>query len=191
MNLRCFIAIGIPEQVRKEIGAFLEVLKKHDADVKWVLPANLHLTLKFLGTTPDILLPRIKESLKSIVSSYNPFCIKIHSTGAFPNKRYPRVIWTGIEDTEILKSLVNDIDHRMSLIGYQREGREYTPHLTIGRVRAQRGIINVLSELDNYRNKEFGTFSVESVILMKSELKPKGAEYSSLADISLGMSNHL
>ena len=189
MNLRCFIAIAIPEQIKKEIGDLIDILRKHDADIKWLIPENLHLTLKFLGNTPDGLLPAIKESLLSIATLYEPFYIKIYSTGVFPNKKYPRVIWTGIEDSEILKKLNRDIEHFMSLLGYKKENKEYKAHLTLGRIRSHRGIINVISELDNYCDKEFGTFSADSVKLMKSELKPKGAEYSCLYDVKFGKNN--
>jgi 2'-5' RNA ligase len=187
MNLRCFIAIGIPAQIKQEIRDLLDILKKYDVDVKWLFPENIHLTLKFLGSTSDILLPRINESILTIVSSYEPFYINIYSTGIFPNKKYPRVIWAGVNSSEILMRLQNDIEHSMSLLGYKREGKEFKPHLTLGRVRSRKGIINVINELENFRDKDFGTFAVHAIKLMKSELNPKGAEYICLYDIPLGI----
>lgn len=186
MFLRCFIAIGITDQIKREIGRLLDILKKYAVDIKWVIPENLHLTLKFLGNTPDVLLPTIRESLMQIVSSYEACYIKIYNIGVFPNKKYPRVVWVGIEDTEILKKLKSDIEHSMSLLGYQRENKAFKPHLTLGRVRSQKGIVNIVHELDNFKDREFGIIHVDRIKLMKSELKPQGAQYSCLHDIQFG-----
>lgn len=186
MFLRCFIAIGITDQIKRGIGELLDILKKYAVDIKWVIPENLHLTLKFLGNTPDVLLPTIRESLMRIVSSYEACYIKIYNIGVFPNKKYPRVVWVGIEDTEILKKLKSDIEHSMSLLGYQREDKAFKPHLTLGRVRSQKGIVNIVHELDNFKDREFGIIHVDRIKLMKSELKPQGAQYSCLHDIQFG-----
>ena len=186
MNLRCFIAIEIPEPIKKEIGDIIDILKKYDVDIKWVIPDNLHLTLKFLGNTPDILITKISESLSIIISSYKPFYIKIYSTGVFPNRKYPRVIWVGIEESDILKKLKSDIEQSMVLFGFQKEDKEFTAHLTLGRVRSQKGVLRVVNELDIFKDKDFGTIPVDSVKLMKSELKPGGAEHICLHTILFG-----
>lgn len=183
MDLRCFIAIGITDQIKREIGELIEILRKYDVDIKWVIPENLHLTLKFLGSTPDILLPKIKEYLLNIVSSYEPFYIKICKTGVFPNRKYPRVIWVGVEDSEVLMKLKRDIENSLKFFGYQKEDKEYKPHLTIGRVRSQKGIVPIVNELDHVKGKDFGVVHIDRIKLMKSELKPKGPEYSCLHEV--------
>jgi 2'-5' RNA ligase len=109
MELRCFIAIGIPEPIRKEILDLLNILKKYDADIKWVVPENIHVTLKFLGDTAEGRLPGIAESLRTVASSFEPFYIKIYGTGLFPDKKFPRVIWIGIEHSEMLMKLHADV----------------------------------------------------------------------------------
>lgn len=187
MDLRLFIAIDLPEHVKKEIGELLDILKKYDADIKWLLPENIHLTLKFLGSTPESLVARIREALLPLVSSYEPFYITILSTGVFPSKKYPRIIWIGIVDSDILKELRDRIEIAMSLLGFQREDKKFHPHLTLGRVRAQRGMISLMEELDLFHDKQFGSFRVDQVKLMKSELKQKGAEYRCLHTIPLGV----
>ncbi len=186
MYLRCFIAIGIPDPIKRGVGEFIEILKKYNVDVKWAIHENLHLTLKFLGNTPEVLLPKIREALLKVVLSYEPFYIKIYTIGVFPNRKHPRVIWVGVEDSVILKKLVNDIEDSMTLLGYQKEDKKFIPHLTLGRVRSQKGIVNLINELDNFKEKDFGSVNVESIKLMRSELNPKGAEYSCLHDIPLG-----
>ena len=186
MYLRCFIAVDIPEQIKKGIGEMIAVLKKYNADVKWVVHENLHLTLKFLGKTPEDLIPRIGKSLSEIALSYKPFCIKIYGMGLFPNKKYTRVIWVGIEDSDFLENLQKDIENAMELSGYPKEGRQFHPHLTIGRVRSQKGMVQIIHEVDNLQNKDFGTVEISNIKLMRSDLKPTGAQYSCLKEIPLG-----
>jgi 2'-5' RNA ligase len=189
MNLRLFIAIDIPDQIKREIGEVIDILKKHDTDIKWAVPENLHMTLKFLGNTPEEGIPGINGSLFSVVSSYEPFYTRVCGTGVFPNRRHPRIIWTGIEDSEILKNLKNDIEKAMESHGYQKEYKEFTPHLTLGRVRSQRGMMHMVDELDHFTTKDFGVFLVHGIKLMRSELKMKGAEYSCVKDFRFGPAN--
>jgi 2'-5' RNA ligase len=186
MDLRCFIAIEIPGVVKKEIAEVADILKKYDADIKWVTVDNLHVTLKFLGSTPEKSVPEIRESLLKAVSSFQPFYIKISGTGLFPNRKFPRVIWVGVGNGETLPKLAADIDVSMSLLGYKKEEREFKPHLTLGRVRSQKGTVSVVNELDNFKDKEFGSFTVGRIKLMRSELKPKGPEYSCLSEVPFG-----
>jgi 2'-5' RNA ligase len=186
MDLRCFIAIGIPAQLQRNIGECIEILKKHDADIKWVAPENLHFTLKFLGSTPDVLLPKIRESLAAVVTTYEPFYIKIYGTGAFPNKKYPRVIWAGAHNADGMKNLQDGIERSMAFLGVKREDREFNPHLTLGRVRSRRGMIMLIKELATFEEKEFGIVPVDRILLMKSELTLKGPEYACLYDIPFG-----
>jgi 2'-5' RNA ligase len=184
--LRCFIALDISEQIRRDFSDIIDRLKKHKADVKWVPVDNIHLTLKFLGNTPENVISKIRDCLFNVVLSYNPFYIRIYTTGVFPNRKYPRVIWVGVGDSEILKKLYIDIENSMVSLGFKKEKRTFTPHLTIGRVRSQKGIINLVDELDSYKEKDFGNIHVKTIKLMKSELNPQGAIYSCLYEIPLG-----
>ncbi|MGB9715335.1 MAG: RNA 2',3'-cyclic phosphodiesterase [Thermodesulfovibrionales bacterium] len=186
MFLRCFISIEIPEKIKQEIGELVEILRKKDADVRWVENKNIHLTLKFLGKTPEEILSRIHESLQKVAISYEPIYIRICKTGVFPNRKYPRVLWVGIEDSDTLKRLQRDIEDSITLLGFQREERTFQPHLTIARVRSQKRIEALISELDNHREKDFGIFEVKSIRLMRSELKPTGAQYHCIFEIPLG-----
>ena len=186
MNIRCFIAIDLTLEVKKELQALIDTLKKNNGDVKWVTPEKLHLTLKFLGSTQKDMLPRISECLATLTSSYRPFSMKVSGTGVFPGRRSPRVIWVGTEDSEVLADMKRDIEKAMASFGYEEENKQFTPHLTIGRVRSQRGMISTMNALSAYEGKDFGTVCVDEIKLMKSELKPKGPEYTCLYDLALG-----
>jgi 2'-5' RNA ligase len=187
MNLRLFIAIDVPEKIKTEISDLIETLKKNDADVKWIIPDNLHLTLKFLGSTPDTLPDKIRESILPVVSSFTPFYINIQSTGVFPNEKHPRVLWIGIVDADHLKALRDRIDQIMSLHGFPRDGDNFHPHLTLGRVRTQKGMLTLMRQFSIFKDRVFGNFLVDRIKLMKSDLKPKGPEYTCLYDLPLGI----
>jgi len=189
MYLRCFIAIDIPDQIKRDIGELIEIFKKYDTDVKWIAHENIHITLKFLGNTHVDLIHEICKSLGNILLPFEPFYIKIYSVGVFPNRKYPRIIWIGIEDSEILIRLQRDVEESMALLGYQKEDRKFHPHLTVGRVRSPKGISNLINELDIFKEKHFGNVKVEDVKLMESRLKPSGAQYFCLYKIPLGRRN--
>ncbi len=185
MDIRCFIAIDIPDSIKKDISDLIEFLKKHDADIKWVSADNLHITLKFLGNTPEKLIADIRDKISMMVKSYRPFYIKIKGTGVFPSSKYPRICWIGIEYPDIFIKLQKDIDKLMKQFGFKEDDRDFRPHLTIGRIRSKRGILNIVKELDNNISKEFGNVSVDTIKIMKSVLKPTGPEYSCLYEIKI------
>ena len=85
MLLRCFIAIEIPETIKKSVADIIDSLKKSGSDVKWVSEENIHITLQFLGETEESLIPDIKGALYKILAPYSPFYIKIADVGCFPS----------------------------------------------------------------------------------------------------------
>jgi 2'-5' RNA ligase len=186
MLLRCFIAIEIPETIKKSIAAIIDNLKKSDSEVKWVSEENIHITLQFLGETEESLIPDIKGALYKILAPYSPFYIKIADVGCFPSGRRPRVIWVGIKESQSLINLYKDVSNEMVKFGYQKEERGFTPHVTIGRVKSNRNMRELLSRLDELKVTDFPDFEAQNIKLMKSELKPSGAKYYSLAEIPFG-----
>lgn len=191
MALRCFIAIEIPETIRRSIDDSIAVLKKSGAEVKWVAFENIHLTLQFLGETEESLIPEIKKALNKIVSPYSPFYIKISTVGCFPDRKRPRVIWVGVEESLPLMDLYTDIASVMERFGYKQEERAFTPHVTIGRVKSNRNMPELSRRLEEVRSTGFSDFEVRNITLMKSELKPSGAKYYSLAEIPFGGRNNV
>jgi 2'-5' RNA ligase len=186
MDLRCFISVELPEEIRNNIGARTESLVAAGADVKWIPPENLHLTLKFLGKTPEELVPDIRKKLLEAASLHHSIRIRLSGTGVFPDRRRPRVIWVGMQDSEGLVKLQQDIEAKMAELGFEAEKRRFSPHLTIGRVRSPKGRENLLRELDALRDMDFNELEVRDVSMMKSELRPTGARHFKLFDIPLG-----
>ena len=186
MVIRCFIAVNLPDEVRKSLSGVISELRKSRADVKWVSAENIHLTLKFLGGTEESVVPGIRQCLSKKLSLYRPFYIKIAGIGCFPSEKRPRVIWIGMEGSAVLSEIQKDIDGEISKFGFAPEDRPFSPHLTIGRVRSTRNLTDLTRYFDGFKAADFGEFEVRSIHIMKSDLKPAGAEYSSLAEILLG-----
>ncbi|RKY88617.1 RNA 2',3'-cyclic phosphodiesterase [candidate division KSB1 bacterium] len=175
--IRCFIAIDLPGSLKKKIGEIQAKLKGSGADVKWVKPDNIHLTLKFLGEITPEKVEEVKASLDGI--SVKKMEISARNVGAFPSLKRPRVIWVGIEKgLEKLKDFSNIIEKEMQKIGFEKEKRSFKPHLTIGRVKSQRNIGNLVKEIGLIEEFETEPFIPEEFILMRSDLKPSGAEYT-------------
>ena len=183
--MRCFIAIDISDEARKALADVIEKLGQKQKGIRWIKPENIHITLKFLGETSEELVPDIISRLSSIFSGHVPFTITVRGTGVFPSIRNPNVLWTGIDESKDLKYLTSLIEDSMAELGFEKETRDFSPHLTIGRVKDRRGAEPVITELYAMQDTLFGTVPVGEAFLMKSVLKAAGAEYSKVAVFKL------
>lgn len=185
--IRTFIAIKIPEDIQEKLIGIQEKLKQSEAHVSWVKPGNIHLTLKFLGNIQEGQISKIISSLEESVKTLSPFQLQVGYAGAFPNLRYPRVVWVGVTDDETgsLKTLQKDLNLRLAKLGFKKENGRFNPHLTLGRVRSQKNRSNLLRAVEAIVNIWVGEISVDAVYLIRSELKPTGAEHTDLAKIKL------
>ena len=184
-RVRSFVAILLDEAVRGAVAAELEHLRPLARSVAWVPPQNLHLTLKFLGETPAEAIEAVKEVLAEGVSATEPFTLSFHGLGAFPGLTRPRVIWIGmLQGARECQALQARVEEALARLGLPREGRAYTPHLTIGRVREPRGLASLQQAIVQGGQKEFGSLEVSAISLMKSDLHPTGARYTELHAVS-------
>jgi len=183
--MRAFIALDVSEQAKAEMTRIISELKKTGADVKWVDPENIHLTLKFLGEVDSHQIEEIKELIKRAAADSSKFSIKLSGLGAFPKPEYPRVIWVGVgNNISVMEKMATFIDEGCSPLGFQKDERAFSPHLTIGRVRSS-------ANKDKLRSKMAGISvgQVESVVgkvvLYKSELMSSGPIYKELYSAAL------
>ena len=135
--MRTFIAIELSSEIKESLAQAQSHLKYAGADVKWVTPENIHLTLKFLGEIPEEKCENVKAALDEIAKTTASFELSIKDIGAFPNIEFPRVIWIGLdkgakESTE----LAAKVDEALSKLGFAKETRPFAAHLTIGRIRS-------------------------------------------------------
>lgn len=184
-HIRTFIAIEIPELIIEEISRVQNELKRTQAQVGWVKPGNIHITLKFLGNTDESKISDIAGQIKKSVAGIPPFEIMIQGIGVFPNFRRPRVVWIGTGHNDQLLKLAKNIDTNMSHLGFEKENRPFKAHLTLGRVKGIRGMHECLDVLRQNNDFKGGSFLADYILLIKSELKPTGAVYTPLKKIKL------
>ncbi|GBD93722.1 2',5' RNA ligase family [bacterium BMS3Abin05] len=178
--IRSFIAIEIPKVIRDKIADLQYELRRIPAQVSWVKPKNIHVTLKFLGEIQESLVPRIEEMLQEISAKTVPFEIMIEETGFFPNARRPRVLWVGVhEEDRHLSRFFAEIERGLLPLGFANEKRGFKPHLTIGRVRHPGGIEEIISKMQE-GSFQAQSFLAQEVVFVKSTLKPTGAEHEPL-----------
>ncbi|MCL5024747.1 MAG: RNA 2',3'-cyclic phosphodiesterase [Nitrospirae bacterium] len=183
--MRCFVAINLEEPLKKSIEASIEPLKKGNADVKWVPAVNLHITLKFLGETDESAAAGIKESLSDISNKFSPFEIALYGVGVFPDEKRPRIVWIDILGPDRLMNLQASVEDYLISYGFPKEARSFSPHLTIGRVRSPKNKDFLLRAMKPLKDKDFGNIRVDKIYLMRSDLKPAGAQYTSVAEFPL------
>lgn len=181
MNHRIFIAINFPDDLKKRILDCQNKLKKFDWPVRWVGEANMHLTLKFLGSIDYESLKKIKQIVGGVVNQYKPFTIAFKDLLAFPNLQRPRVIGLEILENKELNSLANELRGKIdqASIG-QPEERPFVSHVTLGRVKNPAGHWQALSKI-----KFADSFTVKSVEIMESVLKPEGPVYKVVESFQL------
>ncbi len=180
-KIRSFIAIEFPQVLRSKLESLQRELKRQEADVKWVRPEGIHLTLKFLGSISRDEIDRISNVLAGIVPRWSPFSMKIKGLGCFPSVRNPRVLWMGIQEGagEVL-SLQKAIEKASLEKNFPPEDRPFKPHLTLGRIRSPRRREALMASMETNRDIEIGSFFAQEVSLFQSELKPSGAVYTRL-----------
>ncbi len=183
--IRTFIAIEIPGELKAAIRQLQEVLMRERGDVKWVRPEGIHITLKFLGDVETGRIPDIGEAVKQAAEGLRTFELQSGGAGFFPGPGRPRVIWIGIDTgADILIRLAEGIDRNLSALGFEKEKRPFSPHVTIGRVRSPGGMDRTVEKLQSLSIPCIG-FRVENIIVMKSVLQQTGAVYTPLQTIKL------
>jgi 2'-5' RNA ligase len=188
-TIRTFIAIEIPESIKLRIERLQEQLRRIEAKVSWTKPANVHLTLKFLGYVEASRIERVNEAVKRAASGISPFALEAGGAGCFPSSRNPRVLFVGLPDLpEPLRTLYSKIETELVREGFPKETRRFSPHLTIGRLRTSQNA-STLAEALQATGFENNAFVVREIIVMRSDLKPTGSIYTPQALIKLGSSN--
>lgn len=182
-KFRGFIAIDIKSN-QKLIELESEI-KKTRADLKLVEPENVHITLKFLGDTEETLVDEIERIITNAVKETKSFKIQLKGTGVFPNQNYIKVVWVGIEHGDPIAAIAQEIDEKLSELGFKREEKKFSPHLTIARVKTSRNKDKLLKILEKYRDIEFTDMKVDSIKLKKSDLTPNGPIYTTLKEVKI------
>jgi len=184
--IRTFLAIDLDPEILQTIKNIQDDLKNIDCDIKWVKPENINLTLKFLGEIKDKRIDAINQALEDLFQSTAPIKTELTELGAFPIIDKPRVLWVGLKDKERqIVQLVASLEKKLLTIGFKKDQKLFTPHITIGRIRSPKNL-NLLSQAISNHSLPTGlTQTIQSVTLNKSTLTPQGPIYETLSTFKL------
>ena len=185
-RLRLFVAAPVPESHLARVHEVTAGLRARWPRARWMEPANQHVTLKFLGATDVDALDDVTAAVAGAVRRHEPAPVRLSALGVFPGPRRARVLWVGLDDPrDLLGSLAADLAAAFEPLGYEREKREFRPHLTLARFREPVRMANDLADL---ALDDLAPFSVAEIGLFRSHLHPRGARYEELQRFPLGRS---
>ena len=186
--LRTFLAVPVPREVSSKKNMLYSTLENVDGDINWVKNAQLHLTMKFLGHTPESAINDVIDHIEKITPNMNPFDLKIEETGCFPVPTRPRILWLGLKgNLDLLKSMVESIENVLEPLGFPKDSRDILPHITLARIKyPQKHTPNV----DPFLKSSYDPidFPVDRMQFFSSELLPSGAVHTILKTFPLGES---
>jgi RNA 2',3'-cyclic 3'-phosphodiesterase len=180
--VRLFVALEIPHSVREELAKLIEEMRAIAPKVKWVRPANLHVTLKFIGHTDSEKLDAIITSLETVRSDAVVDIVEMEfrGLGFFPSEKRARVLWAGVKASANLATLAGEVDRAATTLGFPAETRDFKPHLTLARFDSP-GMPPLLAKIvEGNATHDFGVLRTGTFHLIQSRLKPTGAEYTTL-----------
>jgi RNA 2',3'-cyclic 3'-phosphodiesterase len=186
-RVRTFIAVDIGKAIRDRALALQDTLARAGADVKWVEPENLHVTLLFLGEVGERDLTEVCRIVAEQTGQQPAFPMTVETVGCFPNARRPRTLWIGVsEGSQELCALHDRLELPLLDQGcYRREERKFTPHITLGRVKGDRPAPDLGVALARHAGWQGGQTLVREVHVMGSQLTPRGPVYTVLSRAKL------
>jgi 2'-5' RNA ligase len=187
-RIRTFIAVGLDSALRDRCVALQEKLSRSGTEVKWVERENIHVTLLFLGEVDDRELPALCKAVAAVAKGHAGFALSLQGVGCFPHARRPRVVWAGLGlGTAELVALHDALEPPLLELGcYRREERQYTPHVTLGRVQGDGDAAALAQALSGFNNWQGGEMDVDAIRVMASELTRDGPIYTVLSTVPLG-----
>lgn len=199
--IRAFLAVELSQELQDKCGSLQQELKRRiaseiqqDVRISWVQPAKIHLTLKFLGDMDEQVINLLSVAVERVIGRQPAVSLPLERLGAFPRPQSPRVLWVGPSivwergaEAKRLEEIRGAIEQVCDGVGFLRETKPFSPHVTLARIKAGEhhvgGALVTCGALD--RPLSLGSLAVESVVLMKSELKPTGSVYTKLWDVRL------
>lgn len=182
MKFRVFIAIPLPRHIVATLGDVQADLKQYGLKVKWTRPENIHLTLKFLGDVDKADLNSVSNVVNTAAKGFGAIRLCTKGVGVFPGVKRARVLWTGISgQTDLLAKLQENIDAGLSEIGFLREKRAFTGHLTIGRLKGNPYPDLFIEMVKKFKDMASDPFVADRIHVIKSDLTSSGPIYTKLA----------
>jgi 2'-5' RNA ligase len=182
---RTFIAIKI--HPGKEMRNILDYFKQQlsGEKIKWVDPENMHITISFLGDTDEKMIGSISDIIKQTAMDHPPFELVFSGAGVFKNLRDPRVLWIGTEINPVLQNMKISLENELSGFGFEKENREFRPHLTLGRIKWIKNTAILEEAIQQYKDQEIQREYINELIYYESILKPEGPVYLTILNVPL------
>lgn len=184
MKFRAFIAADV--EPNEALSSVLSELRRSGADLKVVRAELLHLTLRFLGDIEEDLVEDVGRRMAKATEGTAQFVLRIKGLGAFPSMSNVRVVWAGIEDASPLIDISRRLDDLLAELGFERDRKGFSAHVTLARARSGRGAAAVQEMLRRNAATEYGQYPVNRILLKKSVLSPQGPSYSVVKEQMLG-----
>ncbi len=178
--MRLFTGLDLPPAIIHTLESLVERLRP-TARIHWSPPKNLHVTTRFIGEWPEERLPELKAALAGL-PPFGPITIRIAGLGFFPNPHSPRVFWAGVQAPPDLKLLAGETDRALEALGLDPEAREFSPHLTLARIKERIAMQPLREAIAALPSLEFGEFVADRFFLYHSRLSPSGSTYTKLAE---------
>ena len=183
--MRAFIAIELNSAIKDELTKVQSELKSSGADLKRVDPKAMHLTLKFLGEVSDDKIEEVKDILNRVSSQHSKFELSLFKLGGFPTLKVPRVIWVGLDKgCSQAEAIAGELEEALTQIGFAKEKKSFSAHLTLGRVRSNKGKQKLLKMIDALVFKPSASSTVDKITLFQSKLTTQGAIHTPLHQAS-------
>ena len=182
-SVRTFVCLQLPPLARDRLAATQQRLQESGAQVSWVRPHNIHLTLKFLGSVPPERLQDVVRGVRRAAVPAPPIHLELTELGCFPNRQAPRIIWAGLKQLPgELEILQQRVEKELVGAGFSPQSRPFSPHFTLGRVRSGRNIRKLLVAIQAERLEPM-RFEATEIVVMGSQLHPGGALYTPISRI--------
>jgi 2'-5' RNA ligase len=179
--MRVFLAFEIPAPVKEYIQGITREMASRVTGVRWIKSDGQHITVRFFGEIEETMATSIQEKLSGLEGKFGPFETTIKVIDAFPNKRRARVILIALEKgVDMARTIFHDIEHALTTLGFEKENRDFTPHITLGRKKEPTPLL----ERDIPGLEEM-SFVIDGLVLFKSTLTPQGAIYTKVWEIGL------
>jgi 2'-5' RNA ligase len=193
-QIRTFLAVELPKAEKERLARLGTAFAQYTASLRWTAPDLLHITVRFLGGVPQSKIGSVRQAAAEATLAISPFSLHISGLGAFPDERVPRVIWVGLSRDagyESLQRLFSRLEAALAEQGFEREGRAFSPHITLARTRDQissedrRALGRRIVEVQR-TTPVAGSFRVEALTVMRSDLGRSGPRYTPITSQPLG-----
>ena len=205
--IRAFLAVELPQKLRAELATIQQELKrniesemKQNMRISWAQPASIHLTIKFLGDMDEQVVDPLLVAIEQAIGSQTAVNVPLERLGAFPRPQSPRVLWVGPSENwekgaeaKRIAEIHGAVEQACEGLSFLRETKSFSPHLTLARIKVGERQVGVALAKNGVLDRplSLGLLAVESVVLMKSELKPTGSIYTKLWEVKIGGSGQV